>query len=72
MELLYAYYNEYTNAKEIRRLEAKCDIEDPGAIRLARHFGFDIIGIRHNASAEGHDQVIMERLVNCDPRKIGV
>ena len=43
---------------------------DKKAIRLAKHFGFSIIGIRHYATAEGHDQVILERLLCIDHRKI--
>lgn len=69
IKLLFDYYAMYV-PRNVRRLEAHCDIMDREAIRLAEHFGFSIIGIRHNASAEGHDQLIMERLVACDPRKV--
>ena len=67
-KLMQDYYAMYV-ARNARRLEASCDIMDEKAIRLAKHFGFSPIGIRHYASAEGHDQVIMERLVLVDPRK---
>lgn len=70
IKLLYAYYNEYTRT-DVRRLEAQCDVQDAEAIRLAKHFGFDIIGIRHMAAANWHDQVVLERLVLHDARKIG-
>jgi len=50
-------------------MEAYCDIMDVKAVRLAKHFGFDVVGIRHNASAAGNDQVILERLTWCDIRK---
>lgn len=68
VELIYDYFAFYV-PKSCRRLEAYCDIMDKKAVRLAQHFGFSIIGIRHYASANGHDQVIMERLMNMDPRK---
>ena len=68
VELIYDYFAYYV-PKNCRRLEAYCDIMDKKAIRLAQHFGFSIIGIRHYASAEGHDQAIMERLTFTDPRK---
>lgn len=69
IKLLYEYYATYVG-KNVRRLEAYCDIMDVKAIRLAQHFGFQIIGIRHHATAEGHDQAILERLTTCDPRKV--
>lgn len=67
--LFYEYFATYVPRKA-RRLEAYCDIMDTKAMTLAKHFGFDIIGIRHYASAEGHDQAILERLVLCDSRKV--
>ena len=69
IKLFYEYFALYV-PKSCRRMEAFCDIMDVKAIRLAKHFGFDVIGIRHNASAEGHDQVIMERLTTCHKAKI--
>ena len=66
--LIYEYFSVYV-PKNCRRLEAYCDIMDKKAVRLAQHFGFSIIGLRHYASAKGHDQVIMERLTFTDPRK---
>lgn len=65
---IYDYFAFYV-PKSCRRLEAYCDIMDKKAVRLAKHFGFSIIGIRHYATAKGHDQVIMERLTCMDPRK---
>ena len=70
IKLLWQYYATYVPANA-RRLEAYCDIMDVKAVRLTERFGFTPIGIRHNSSVEGHDQVIMERLVNCDARKVG-
>lgn len=69
VKLFYEYFALYV-PKTCRRLEAYCDIMDKKAIRLAEHFGFSITGIRHYASAEGHDQVILERLMCMDHRKI--
>lgn len=69
IKLFYDYFATYI-PRNCRRLEAYCDIMDVKAIRLAKHFGFNPIGIRHNATAEGHDQVILERLTYADPRKI--
>jgi len=66
--LIYDYFAFYV-PKTCRRLEAYCDIMDKKAVRLAQYFGFSIIGIRHYASAEGHDQVILEKLMLMDPRK---
>lgn len=69
IKLFYEYFATYV-PRNCRRMETYCDIMDVKAVRLARHFGFDIIGIRHNASAAGHDQVILERLTTVDHRKI--
>lgn len=69
IKLFYEYFATYVPRKA-RRLEAYCDIMDTKALTLAKHFGFDVIGIRHYASAEGHDQAILERLVLCDSRKV--
>lgn len=67
--LFYEYFATYV-PRSCRRMETYCDIMDTKAVRLAQHFGFVPIGIRHNASAEGHDQIIFERLTNVDHRKI--
>lgn len=67
--LCYEYFATYV-PRTCRRMEAYCDIMDEKAIALAKHFGFSIIGIRHNATAEGHDQVILERLTTIDHRKV--
>lgn len=69
IKLFYEYFATYV-PRNARRLEAYCDIMDTKALTLAKHFGFDLIGIRHYASAEGHDQAILERLVLCDVRKV--
>ena len=69
MALFYEYFATYV-PKDCRRLEAYCDIMDEKALRLARHFGFDVVGIRHYASAAGHDQAILERLVLHEIRKV--
>lgn len=69
VKLIHEYFATYV-PRTCRRLETYCDIMDTKAIRLAKHFGFDIIGIRHSASANGHDQAIMERLTFVDPRKV--
>lgn len=69
IKLFFDYFATYV-PRMARRLEAYCDIMDKKAIRLAKHFGFEIVGIRHYASPEGHDQVIMERLVCSDVRKV--
>lgn len=69
VKLFYEYFATYV-PRMCRRMETYCDIMDTKAIRLAKHFGFEVIGIRHNASAAGHDQVILERLTTMDPRKI--
>ena len=68
IQIFYDYFATYV-PKDCRRLEAYCDIMDEKALRLAKHFGFDVVGIRHNASADGHDQAILERLTRCDIRK---
>lgn len=70
IKLLYDYYATYVPIK-VKRLEAYCDVTDSQALRLASHFGFSAIGIRHNATVDGHDQVILERLVSLDHRKVG-
>lgn len=69
IKLFYDYFATYV-PRSCRRMEAYCDIMDSKAMNLAKHFGFDVVGIRHNASAEGHDQAILERLVLIDHRKI--
>lgn len=69
VKLFYGYFATYV-PRTCRRMEAYCDIMDKKAIRLAKHFGFEPVGIRHYASPEGHDQVIMERLCCCDSRKV--
>lgn len=69
IKLFYDYFATYI-PKNCRRLEAYCDIMDEKAMRLARHFGFEIIGIRHYASAEGHNQAIFERIMCFDHRKM--
>ena len=68
IRLFYEYFATYVPSN-CRRMEAYCDIMDEKAIRLAKHFGFEITGIRHYATAEGHDQAILERLTLVDPRK---
>lgn len=68
IKLFYEYFAVYI-PRDCRRMEAYCDIMDEKAIRLAKHFGFEITGIRHYATAAGHDQAIMERLLLMDPRK---
>jgi hypothetical protein len=69
IQLCYDYFATYVPSS-CRRMEAFCDIMDTTAVNFAKKFGFNIIGIRHNATAEGHDQVILERLTLADPRKI--
>lgn len=66
--LCYEYFATYV-PRTCRRMESYCDIMDTKAVAFAKHFGFDVIGIRHNATAEGHDQVILERLTTVDHRK---
>lgn len=68
IKLFYEYFATYVPS-DCRRMEAYCDIMDEKAIRLAKHFGFEIVGIRHYATADGHDQAILERLLLIDPRK---
>lgn len=69
IQVFYEYFATYV-PKDCRRLEAYCDIMDEKALRLARHFGFDIIGIRHYASARGNDQAILEKMVLHEIRKV--
>jgi hypothetical protein len=69
LTLFYEYFATYV-PRDCRRMEAYCDIMDVKAVTLAKHFGFDVVGIRHNATASGNDQVILERLVLMDPRKV--
>lgn len=69
VKLFYEYFATYV-PRNCKRLEAYCDIEDKKAMNLAKHFGFSIIGIRHNATVEGHDQAIFERLTTIDHRKM--
>ena len=69
MHAFYEYFATYV-PKDCRRLEAYCDIMDEKALRLAKHFGFDIIGIRHYASARGNDQAILEKMVLHEIRKV--
>ena len=69
VKLFYEYFAKYIPTA-CKRMEAYVDITDKKAMRLAQHFGFSIIGIRHYATAEGHDQAIFERIVCCDHRKM--
>ena len=69
VKLFYDYFAVYV-PKDCRRMEAYCDVTDKKAMRLAKHFGFSIIGIRHYATAEGHDQAIFERIMCFDHRKM--
>ena len=69
IQVFYDYFATYV-PHNCRRLEAYCDIMDEKALRLARHFGFDLIGIRHNASARGNDQAILEKMTLHDIRKV--
>lgn len=69
IQVFYDYFATYV-PKDCRRLEAYCDIMDEKALRLAKHFGFDLIGIRHNASARGNDQAILEKMTLHDIRKV--
>lgn len=69
VKCFYEYFALYVPTN-CRRMEAYCDIMDKKAIRLASFFGFSIIGLRHYATAKGHDQIILERLLCMDHRKI--
>lgn len=58
---LYKYFLTHI-PMDVQRLEAAIDAEDKVALRFAQYFGFDIIGLRHQACVNGHDQVVVERL----------
>ena len=69
VKLFYDYFAYYVPVT-CKRMEAYVDVTDKKAMKLAQHFGFSIIGIRHYATAEGHDQAIFERIMCFDHRKM--
>lgn len=61
IKCIYDYVQKYVG-NDIRRFEASCDVTDKTAIRFAKWFGFETIGIRRDATCSGSDQLILERL----------
>jgi len=47
---------------DVRRFEAVCNISDETAVRFAKWFGFEVVGIKRQSSAAGEDQLLLERL----------
>ena len=60
-EGLYDYAKKFVG-NDVRRLEAYVSATDEKANRLVKFFGFEPIGFRRQAGADGGDQVIYERL----------
>lgn len=58
---LYKYVDEFVG-DDVKRFEAHVSMADKEANRLARFFGFELIGIRRDAAPNGEDQGIYERL----------
>lgn len=58
---LYDYAKKFVG-NDVRRLEAYVSATDEKANRLVKFFGFEPIGFRRQAGADGGDQVIYERL----------
>lgn len=58
---LYDCAEKYVGS-DVRRFEAYVNAEDKKANRFARYFGFEPVGIRRQASVDGKDQIIYERL----------
>lgn len=58
---IYKYVDEFVG-DDVRRFEAYTACTDKQTLRLAKFFGFEIVGFRRQAGADGSDQVILERL----------
>lgn len=58
---LYDYVEKFVG-KDVRRLEAYVAVDDIKAQRLVEFFGFEVIGYRRQATIDGKDQIIYERL----------
>lgn len=58
---LYKYVEDFVGS-DVRRFEAHVSMIDEPAKRLAKFFGFELIGIRRQATPNGDDQGIYERL----------
>ena len=58
---LYKYVEDFVGT-DIRRFEAYVSATDYKTQKLAKFFGFEPIGFRRQAGADGGDQVIYERL----------
>lgn len=58
---IYDYVEKFVG-KDVRRFEASVDATDKKANRLVRFFGMEPIGIRRQATLDGNDQIIYERL----------
>ena len=58
---IYDYADKFVG-NDVRRFEASVDALDKKANRFVRFFGMEPIGIRRQATLDGNDQIIYERL----------
>lgn len=58
---LYKYVEDFVG-DDVRRFEAHCNPLDKQTLRLAKFFGFEVVGYRRQAGVDESDQVILERL----------
>lgn len=58
---IFKYATE-TLGSDARRIEANVCATDKNAIRFAKLFGFEMIGLRRCATIKGEDEIIFERL----------
>lgn len=58
---LYDYVEKFVG-DDVRRFEATVLATDKKANRLAQFFGFEAVGIKRQASIDGQDQILYERL----------
>ena len=61
VRFIYKYVDDFVGT-DVRRFEAYISSLDPEAGRLARFFGFEMVGIRRQAGLHEEDQIIYERL----------
>lgn len=58
---MYDYVEKFVG-DDVRRLEAAVAVDDKQAQRFVEFFGFEPIGYRRQATIEGKDQILYERL----------
>lgn len=58
---IYDYVDRFVG-NDVRRFEASVDALDKKANRFVKFFGMEPIGIRRQATLDGNDQIIYERL----------